>query len=169
MLTKEERAHVREVLGDILVHPVALQMKNYIQHGDVSTYDHALAVAYRAYEMAKRRLCRVDEFALLRAAFLHDLYLYDWHDPDPSHKWHGFHHARRAAKNAVTIFGVSEMERRIIDAHMWPLNPERIPHCREGWILTLADKWVSTMETLTRHSVLPLEEENVALTEENAR
>lgn len=158
MLNREERAHVRAVLGDLLEHPVALQMKKYIQHGDVTTYDHALAVTYRAYEMAKRRMHRVDEYALLRAAFLHDLYLYDWHDPDPSHKWHGFHHARRAANNAVELFSVSEMERRIIDSHMWPLNPERIPHCREGWILTLSDKWVSTMETLTRHSVLPQED-----------
>lgn len=158
MLNPKEREHVREVIGDLLMHPVALEMKKYIQHGDVSTYDHALAVTYRAYEMVKKKPSRVDERALLRAAFLHDFYLYDWHDPDPSHKWHGFHHARRAANNAVRLFGVSELERRIIDSHMWPLNPERIPHCREGWILTLADKWVSTLETLTRGSVLPLEE-----------
>ena len=167
MLSREERQHVKKVIGDLMVHPVALEMKKYIQHGDVSTYDHALAVCYRAYEMAKKRLNRLDERALLRAAFLHDLYLYDWHDPDPSHKWHGFHHARRAANNAVRIFGVSELERRIIDSHMWPLNPERIPHCREGWILTLSDKWVSTLETITRGSVLPPEDRETDATVQN--
>lgn len=164
MLTLEERRHVREVISDLMSHPVALEMKKYIQHGDVSTYDHALAVTYRAYEMIKKHPERVDERALLRACFLHDLYLYDWHDPDPSHKWHGFHHARRAADNAKKYFGISEMQWRIIHSHMWPLNPERIPQCKEGWILTLADKWVSTLETVTRGTVLP--EDEHLLTEE---
>lgn len=162
MLTLEERRHVREVLSDLTSHPVALEMKKYTQHGDVSTYDHALSVAYRAYEMIKKHPERVNERSLLRAAFLHDLYLYDWHDPDPSHKWHGFHHARRAADNAKRYFDISEMEWRIIHSHMWPLNPERIPHCREGWILTLADKWVSTLETVTRGTVLPEDESVLA-------
>ncbi len=166
MLTLDERRYVRGIIKDLMVHPVALQMKKYIQHGDVSTYDHALAVTYRAYEMVKKHPDRVDLYSLLRASFLHDLYLYDWHNPDPSHKWHGFHHARRAADNAREFFNISEMEWRIIHSHMWPLNPERIPHCKEGWILTLADKWVSTLETIKRGTVLPQDEMLLSIPEE---
>ena len=147
-LTEEEiKERVFDVLSDYLSHPAALEMKKYIQHGDISTYDHALSVAILCYKISYRKK-RVDTELLTRAAFLHDLYLYDWHDPDPSHKWHGFHHARRAADNAVGIFGVSDKARQIILTHMWPLNLTAIPNSREAWILTLVDKRVSASETI---------------------
>ncbi len=149
MLTEKEKQHVRAVLGDLLSDPLVLEMKNYIQHGDVTTYDHCLSVAYRCYEIVLRRGYRVREEELLRAAMLHDFYLYDWHTVgDGSHRLHGFRHARRAAENAVRYLGVSAREGAAIDSHMWPLNPGRFPRTKEGWILTLADKEVSLFETL---------------------
>lgn len=141
------RERVYHILSDLISHPTALEMKKYIQHGDVSTYEHAFAVATLCYKLSYRSRS-VDAELLCRAAFLHDLYLYDWHDPDPAHKWHGFHHAQRAADNAVRIFGVSDKARRIISTHMWPLNITKIPASREAWILTLADKHISAKETV---------------------
>ena len=141
------KSAVHEILASYLDHPETLKMKEFIQHGDVSTYDHALAVAYKCYRMAYRRK-NVDLGLLVVCAFLHDLYLYDWHDPDPSHRWHGFHHADRAAENAERIFSIGDKGREAILSHMWPLNITRIPKSREGWLLTLADKRVSTAETL---------------------
>lgn len=146
MLTEEEKATVRTLLSDLLADKRVQQMKKYIQHGTVTTYDHCLSVAYRCYEMARGKR-GIDMPTLLTAAMLHDFYLYDWHESDPSHRLHGFHHAYRAAENATREFSVSPKVRRIIYCHMWPLTPARVPDSREAWIVTLADKWVSFRET----------------------
>ena len=67
----------------------------FIQHGDVTVYAHVTSVARASLSFAER-LGRagisVDRVSLLRGALLHDYFLYDWHDPDPSHRLHGFRH-----------------------------------------------------------------------------
>ncbi len=147
MLHEEEKKTVLAYLSPYLGNEDVLKMKDFIQHGTVSTYDHALSVAFTAYEMAKKyRGVNMEE--LMAAAFLHDFYLYDWHEPDKSHKWHGFHHAKRAADNAKRVFGVSDAVYQAIYGHMWPLNPERPPLSKIAWILFLADKRVSLKETI---------------------
>lgn len=147
---EERRAIVREALGEELADERVLRMGEYIQHGDVTTLAHCLAVAEKSYELAERFgvLDRVDLRAMLRAALLHDFYLYDWHEKDASHRWHGFHHAERAAANARDLLGAGEAEQAIIRSHMWPLNLTKPPRSREGWIVTLADKIVAAKETL---------------------
>ncbi len=148
MLNEEEKKTVLSYLSPYLENTDVLRMKNYIQHGNVTTYDHCLSVAFLSYGIAKKFHSRVNMEELMAAAFLHDFYLYDWHEPDKSHKWHGFHHAKRAADNARRVFGVSDTVYRAIYGHMWPLNPERIPTSGIARILFLADKCVSTRETL---------------------
>ena len=80
-------------------------------------------------------------------ALLHDYFLYDWHEKDDSHKWHGFYHAGKALQNAMEDFALSEIEKETIRRHMFPLNPIP-PRCREAWIVTLADKICSGGETV---------------------
>lgn len=69
--------------------------REFIQHGDVTVYTHVTSVARASLSFAER-LGRVgisvDRLSLLRGALLHDYFLYDWHDPDPSHRLHGFRH-----------------------------------------------------------------------------
>jgi uncharacterized protein len=58
------------------------QMQGFMQHGDVSTYQHCLNVAYVSYNVAKwlkKFGIKVDIVTLMTGAFLHDFYLYDWH------------------------------------------------------------------------------------------
>lgn len=88
-----------------------------------------------------------DQHALIRGALLHDYFLYDWHEKDDSHKWHGFYHAGKALQNAMEDFALSEIEKETIRRHMFPLNPIP-PRCREAWIVTLADKICSGGETV---------------------
>lgn len=151
MLTAEEKAEFLSILEPFLSHPAVEKMKEYTQHGTVSTYAHCYAVAEACFRYAKRHAGRLDTVSLVRAAFLHDFYLYDWHERgDGSHRLHGYRHARRAMENAKRIFGISEAEAAMIFTHMWPLNLTRLPRTREAWILTLTDKRISFSETVHR-------------------
>ena len=146
----EETRDFYDVIDEISSLPEAQQMKQYMQHGSVTTYDHCMNVAMLSFRLNRSLHIHGREKELLRGAFLHDYFLYDWHDWDGS--LHGFHHAGTALRNAKRDFDLSEREENIIGSHMWPLNLTRIPRCREAWIVCLADKIVSTRETLfNRH------------------
>lgn len=147
MLNEDEKSLVMDFLFPLFEDENVLLMKKFIQHGDVTTYDHCLSVAFRCYEIARKNPDKVDVKSLLTAAMLHDFCLYDWHDPDPSHKWHGFHHAKRAADNARKYYAVSDEVYDAIYRHMWPLNPLRFPRNRMEFILMRADRSVALRET----------------------
>lgn len=125
-------------------------MHEFIQHGDVTVYTHVTSVARASLSFAER-LGRVgisvDRLSLLRGALLHDYFLYDWHDPDPSHRLHGFRHPFFALARAEEDFELTPRERNIIVRHMFPLVPVP-PTCREAWIVCLADKWCALRETI---------------------
>jgi uncharacterized protein len=84
---------------------------------------------------------------MVKVALLHDYFLYDWHDKNHP-KLHGFRHATIAANNAMRDFGLTKKEYRAIRTHMFPLNL-RLPTSREAFILTLADKYCATLETIS--------------------
>lgn len=124
--------------------------KNFRQHGRMSMYEHSLAVARMCLRIAKYFPGEVDMRSLVRGALLHDYFLYDWHIPDESHKWHGVTHAGDALKNARRDFELNEIEQDMIRKHMFPLNPVP-PKYRESWILCMADKICASKETVKRH------------------
>ena len=124
-----------------------MKMKEYVQHGDVSTYDHAVLVAFYSCMLACRLRLKYDERALIRGALLHDYYLYDWHEKEKWHRMHGFRHPGFALSNAQRDFELSEKEKEIIRKHMWPLTIIP-PTCREAWIVNSADTFISLMETI---------------------
>ena len=139
------------LLSDLQSDRRVQQMKNYIQHGEVTTYEHCGSVAKLSYRIDKRLRLHSDLKVLLTGAMLHDFYLYDWHCHDGgSHRLHGFTHAQTACRNARRYFDIDDRTSRVIACHMWPLNPERIPASREAWIVCIADKCVSLYETLFR-------------------
>lgn len=124
--------------------------RGFIQHGTVSVYAHVLSVALVSLAIAdglSRLGIRVDRPALTRGALLHDYFLYDWHVPDPSHRWHGFTHPFTALKNAREDFDLTPRECNIIKCHMFPLVPLP-PTSLEGWIVCTADKMCALRETV---------------------
>ena len=137
--------------GDILLSDKFTTLKNFIQHGNVTVYEHCIHVALCAIKLNRRLGIKARERELIRGALLHDYFLYDWHNADApgnTHpKLHGFYHPGIALRNATRDFTLSEREKDIIRKHMWPLtiNP---PRCREAWVVCLADKYSSTLETL---------------------
>ena len=147
----KDHPEVNEILAGYQSDSKVQEMKQYIQHGRVSTYEHCENVAKLCYRINKRFSLRSDLDVLLVGAMLHDFYDYDWHDFDGgSNRLHGFTHAQAACENAMEHFDIDERTCRVIASHMWPLNPMRIPMSREAWIVCIADKWVSIHETLFR-------------------
>ena len=127
-LSNAEMQEIDTILEKYCNTKEALSMKNFCQHGSA------------------------DVKSLVVGAFLHDFYLYDWHEKDDSHKWHGFSHAHTALLNADARFALTDKERDIIAHHMWPLNLTKLPRCREALLVCLVDKYCSTVETLTMRS-----------------
>ena len=124
--------------------------RQFIQHGDTSVYSHCVAVAYVSLWFSYRLHLSVSKQSLLMGAFLHDYFLYDWHEKSDWHKWHGFSHPFRAAGNAHRIFHIGKRERQIIESHMWPLTLRHVPETREAAIVCIADKCCSFYETVRR-------------------
>ncbi|MGM9631343.1 HD domain-containing protein [Butyricicoccus sp.] len=152
-LTHTERNHLRTLLARYLSDEQVQQMRQYTQHGAVSTYDHCANVARVSYWANRRLKLGADEQALVTGALLHDFYLYDWHRKgDGTHRLHGFRHAARACENARKQFGIGLREQEIIRTHMWPLTLRAVPMSREACIVCAADKYCSLMETLFRRT-----------------
>lgn len=126
-LTPEEEVRMHILLKGIADDPNALEMQKFIQHGSVTTYEHCLRVTRIAFWLNIHLHARADEASLVKGAFLHDFYLYDWHNCSNITHWHGFKHARIARYNAETVFKLTDKEKDIIQSHMWPLNPTDIP------------------------------------------
>ena len=148
-LTPAEMKEIHEYLSEYMHTEEAQSMKDFCQHGAVSTYDHVMNVVRLSYYLNKRFRLGADTKSLVTGSFLHDFYLYDWHeDGDGSHRLHGFTHPQRALANACSLFTLNEKEQAIIRQHMWPLTLRAVPSCRESLIVCLSDKISSTMETL---------------------
>lgn len=150
-MDKEAIAALKIVLlyGSEVIFSEGMQsQKLYIQHGDVSIFDHSLRVACLSIRIARRLGLKVDHQAIVRGALLHDYFLYDWHIPDSSRGLHGFSHARCALNNAMRDFSLREIEKDIIVKHMFPLNITP-PKYKESFIVCFADKVCAAGETFS--------------------
>jgi uncharacterized protein len=151
---KERALHscIREAAQDILKSQNFNSTKEYIQHGNVTVNTHCVDVAKYSIAMARKLHIHCSETELIRGALLHDYFLYDWHDKDhiSPHRLHGFYHPGRALQNAMNEYTLTDREQEIIKKHMWPLTIVP-PMCREAWIVSMADKWCSTLETVHLH------------------
>lgn len=123
-------------------------MRKNIQHGDISVVQHILSVAYISFRISRK--LKFDFVKTAKGALLHDLFYYDWHDPDPSHRLHGYYHPGFALKNARELSRkigaeLSELEENIIHRHMFPLTPVP-PKFKESILVCIVDKYVATKE-----------------------
>ena len=123
------------------------KMEGYVQHGNISTYAHCRRVAECSCRMSEILKLRVSEKELVRGAFLHDYFLYDWHTYQ-GRPLHGFAHPDTALRNAQQDFNLTEKEENIIESHMWPLLPTRLPQSKEAVLVCIADKLCSLKETV---------------------
>ena len=148
-LTDREKSKIKGYLQGINHTKETKIMKRCIQHGRVSTYDHVLSVVYLSYYLNRHFHLGASEPELVRGAFLHDFYLYDWHKNGYVGRLHGFHHPSIALKNAMQRYDLTPIERNIIKSHMWPLTLFTIPRSREAALVCFADKICSCREIIS--------------------
>lgn len=141
-------------IEDLARHPAVLEMKDYMQHGMTSCYQHCLNVAYYNYRVCKH--FGLDARSAARAGMIHDLFLYDWHTHarETGEYFHGFTHPGTALRNAREYFTLTPLEEEIIVKHMWPLTP-RPPVKAESLVICMTDKYCGFWETVgDRHKML---------------
>jgi uncharacterized protein len=135
-------------IEDLVDAEPVVQMKQYIQHGTTTTFEHCLNVSYCNYLVCKH--FGLDARAGARAGMLHDLFLYDWHYY-PIKKLdrlrHGATHPIKACENACKYFELTECEKDIIRNHMFPMTLKR-PKYKETVVIILVDKYCGLVETV---------------------
>ena len=138
---------------DMLNNKHIQHMKEYKQHGDISTYDHSVNVLNVAYAWAKRYKFTDEQIHnIIVGAMLHDFYLYDWHTGRiRSDGIHGFIHPKKALKNANKLFKLNAKQKNIIKSHMFPMTLLSAPKCKEAWVVMMADKYCAIIEYWAIH------------------
>lgn len=132
-----------DCIKDLITSEKVQQMKNFIQHGSTTTFEHALLVSYQSFRACKKY--NLNFRCAARGGLLHDLFLYDWHDKNKSESLHGFRHPSLALKNAEEAFTLTKMEKDIIKKHMWPLTIVP-PKSFEAFVVCWYDKTCAVNE-----------------------
>ena len=78
-LSTTEHEQLYAILQQYDENPQVQRMREFIQHGDVTTYQHCKNVVRVSFWLNRRLHLHADETSLAVGAFLHDVYLYDWH------------------------------------------------------------------------------------------
>lgn len=135
-----------ETVRDLLENELVLKMKEYMQHGNTTTFQHCVNVSYYNYIIC--RFFGLDARAGARAGLLHDFFLYDWHTHtrETGDHFHGMTHPKTALKNACRHFELSAREKDIILKHMFPLTITP-PSYRETIVIIFVDKYCGFIET----------------------
>ncbi len=124
-------------------------LKTYPQHSDIDRLQHITSVAYMTFEISRKLGISVTEAT--RAAVLHDLFYYDWHENDWSHRPHGYRHPGFALKNARELCGsLTKKEENAIKRHMWPLTITP-PRYIESYVVVFSDKYCAARELLVSY------------------
>ena len=148
MLRRRRAEKIVNRIGAEILNSDGMELeKHFLQHGNVSVYNHSYSVAVTCVIIAMYSPFKVNINSLVRGALLHDYFLYDWHIPDERHRLHGFSHAEVALKNAERDFKLGNIEKNMILSHMFPLNLI-LPKYIESLILCMADKVCAAGEIL---------------------
>lgn len=127
------------------------ELAQYLQHGSTSRFLHSAAVAYYSYRLALFLGVTSHTNELIRAALMHDYYLYDSKDGHPSRRGHGRRHPSVALENAEAECFLTDIERDIISTHMFPVT-FKAPVSSEASIVCFVDKACAVYEFFKRRN-----------------
>ena len=117
------------------------ELKNGYHHG-IPRLDHINRVGY--YSFLTSKLLKLDTKTITRGALLHDFYtnedlgLY-------SRKVYHIVHPFLALENANKYYELNDIEKNIIESHMYPLNKTQ-PKYKESILVGMVDKFVALYE-----------------------
>lgn len=130
---------------DILENKEFNKLKNVVHHG-MNRYDHSFRVAIVSYSITK--FLNLDYQKTARAALLHDFFLEENEGVGALTRIKTlFKHPSYAVNNSNKHFLLSDLEKDIIETHMFPVS-FKIPKYLESWIVDLVDDGVSIYERL---------------------
>ena len=143
-----------------LIYPY-MNNKTYLKllrckHHNTTRLNHLYNVAVYSYWIGKKLnlFCDVDFESLLAGALLHDFYFISGKGENYAVYW--VTHCELSEENESKHFNISEKEKNIILAHMFPLA-KSLPKSKEAWIVSIADKWSALLEAcFNRNYKLPV-------------
>lgn len=148
---KMKREFYSYIITKFYYSPVRKELSKYLQHGNTTILKHCTNVAYFSFAIAKMLENKFNIYfdyeALIIGAYLHDFFMYDWHEKNSSHRLHGFSHPKIASQNAKNVCNIDAKKQAIIESHMWPLTITKIPKSREAFLVCLVDKYAAILET----------------------
>ena len=145
-LNETEEIQFQQYADEVLAEEAVWQLDDYHQHGQTTRLEHCMAVAYYSFWFYKRLGFSGQEKSLVRGALLHDFFLYDWRRKEERPYLHGMVHPSLAYHEALKYFELDDLEREIIQKHMWPMTLIP-PRHRCAMIVSLMDKLCATTET----------------------
>lgn len=140
-MTEEQINTFCELIKDIIVKEEYCRMQEYRHHLHSSTFEHSIKVAYLCYRHYLKHGIGMNPRELIRAALLHDYFLYDHHDKkNKTGVIHLVKHPKIALENAMRAYpDLSRTEKNAIKRHMFPLTVVP-PTSRCGWLICFYDK-----------------------------
>lgn len=140
--TSEIAAAFYLAVGELIESDAVRALDEVNQHMDTTRFQHSLNVSYYSFRLALK--FGLDARAAARGGLLHDLFYYD---TSAMHlgPLHWSFHPQEALRNAEKLTDLTDTERDIIAAHMWPMTPER-PKYKESYLVTFVDKWCASFE-----------------------
>ena len=147
-ITEQEKQRLENLYQTFLNDEKILRMKDIFMHRGSNCYEHSFKVAKKAIRKSLNRK-NVNLEVVLLGAILHDYYLYDWRKDRSKLKKHGKNHPGIAIENAIKDFNIPDEVKKVIKSHMWPINIKDYPKSKEAKIVSISDKEVTIVESLT--------------------
>ncbi len=152
--SKEEINKIWDFYYEFSKNPVLINLYSTPQHRTSNTYRHVCLVTRLCLYYAIKKGLRYDYHSLIRGAFLHDLFFYDWRKDKAGRKHHLTRHPQTAIDNAKKYFELNEKEIDIIANHMWPITITKFPHTKEGRLVMMMDKKATFIEFFNKRKRL---------------
>lgn len=145
--TDQEVNEIWDFYYEFSKNPILNKVYSTPQHRTSNTYRHLCLVTKECIRRALRKHYDIDYHSLIRGAFLHDLFFYNWRVDKKSRKHHLTHHPAIALENAKKEFkDINKIEEDIILNHMWPITITKYPKSVEAKLVSLMDKKVTWLE-----------------------
>lgn len=141
MIKANELEEFEAIIADIDSNINFRELDHELHHG-ISRYGHSYRVAKNVYKVTKK--LHLNYIEATRAALLHDFYFdYQLEDKNPKERFK--EHPKLAYLNAIKYFELNEMQKNMIESHMFPTT-KTLPKYKESVCLTIVDKAVALYE-----------------------